>query len=76
MVELDPEADEALRSLMDEYRGRCLWFLRRDYYPQTLEEATRVLGWIRRRGDLAAFRRAGEIEQWLSRGSRGKSVVS
>jgi hypothetical protein len=24
-----------LRALMDEYRSRCLWFLRGDYYPST-----------------------------------------
>jgi hypothetical protein len=25
------ETDAALRELVDEYRDRCLWFLRRDY---------------------------------------------
>jgi len=76
MDELDPEAAGALRALVDEYRSRCLWFLRRDYYPRTPEEARRVLDWIRRRGDLAAFRRAGEIEAWLSRHSSGASAAS
>jgi hypothetical protein len=43
---LDAEAiDQTMRKLIDEYRSRCLWFLRPDYYPQTLEE--RRWGWLR-----------------------------
>jgi hypothetical protein len=33
-----PEDDTTaaeLRRLVDEYRSRCLWFLREDYYPAT-----------------------------------------
>jgi hypothetical protein len=56
---------EALRRLVDEYRSRCLWFLGPDYYPGTTEEALRVLDSIQRHGDLIAFRRAGEIRQWV-----------
>ncbi|HEX9188393.1 MAG TPA: hypothetical protein VGB87_15045 [Vicinamibacteria bacterium] len=67
---------EALRELVDEYRGRCLWFLRRDYYPETPEEAEQVLRYIERYGDLEAFRRAARIRPWLSPSSSDTSAGS
>jgi hypothetical protein len=76
MAGIDQEIEEAVRSLVDEYRERCLWFLRRDYYPRTPEEIARVLESIRRNGDVEAFRRAGRIEQWLSQSSSEKSAES
>ena len=33
----DAKAAE-LRGLVDEYRSRCLWFLREDYYPATRDD--------------------------------------
>lgn len=60
-------AERAVNELVDEYRDRCLWFLRRDYYPETNQERLRVLGYIERYGDVAAFRRAGALRKWLSR---------
>jgi hypothetical protein len=39
-----PRSDQALRALVDEYRDRCLWYLRRDYYPATVEEVGRIVG--------------------------------
>lgn len=73
MVPLAPEAEGAVRQLVDEYRDRCLWFLRRDYYPGTVEEALRVLDAIQRHGDRDGFQRAARVRQWLSPNS---SVVS
>jgi hypothetical protein len=70
------ELESAVTSLVDEYRSRCLWFLKVDYYPSSPEDIRRVLGWIRRYGDVAAFRRASEIEQWLSRFFSETSAVS
>jgi hypothetical protein len=58
-------ADDALRALVDEYRDRCLWFLRRDYYPSTRVEVLRVLDSIQRHGDREGFRRADEVRRWL-----------
>lgn len=63
------EKIEATRQLVDEYRARCLWYLRKDYYPDTPEEMVRVLSAIEKHGDAEAFRRAGEIRQWLLRNS-------
>ena len=69
----DVDWEAPLRSLIDEYRDRCLWFLARDYYPTTPAEALSVLAHIERSGDLKAFRQARQIREWLSRNS---SVIS
>jgi hypothetical protein len=71
-----PEADAALRELVDEFRERCLWFLRHDYYPATIEEAQRVLDAIQRHGNRDGFRRAARIRQWLSLPSSATSAGS
>lgn len=65
MVAATPEQE--LRNLIDEYRSQCLWFLREDYYPTTPSEREQVLRTIARHGDLEAFRRAGNLQTWLSR---------
>ncbi len=72
----EKQAADAVNRLVDEYRVRCLWFLRGDFYPSTLAERLRVLGYIERRGDLEAFRRAAELRQWLSRSSSAPSAGS
>jgi hypothetical protein len=54
-----------VRELVDQYRDRCLWFLRRDYYPSTPEQAERVLRYIELHGDREAFRRAATLRRWL-----------
>jgi len=62
-------------ALVDEYRTTCLWFLREDYYPQTPTDACRILEHIERHGDVAAFRKAAPLRQWLSRNSSAPSAV-
>lgn len=69
-------ADTALRRLVDEYRTRCLWYLREDYYPDTPAEQERVLTLIVRHGDLQAFRRVAELRAWLSHRSSETSAGS
>jgi hypothetical protein len=62
----DPESvAEAVNQLVDEYRARCLWFLREDFYPTTPEQRLRALKYIQRHGDLKGFQRAGELRKWL-----------
>jgi len=76
-MEIDPqEAAQAVNALVDEYRSRCLWFLREDFYPASVEEQLRALGYIERYGDREAFRRAATIRQWLSPNSSGPSAGS
>ena len=76
MMPAVPPGDEALRRLVDEYRGRCLWFLRREYYPETIEEVLRVLDSIQRHGDVGAFKRAGELKRWALASSSATSANS
>lgn len=76
MDSASPATSTALRDLVDEYRHRCLWFLRRDYYPATIAEAERVLDAIQRHGDRDGFRRAARVRQWLSPPSSATSVGS
>ena len=66
---------QPVNQLMDEYRSCCLWFLREDYYPQTLDEACRVLKSIERHGDRAAFQKAATLRQWLLQNSNARSAA-
>ena len=66
---------ESVNTLVDEYRTRCLWFLREDYYPQTLADAARVLDYIERYGDKEAFQKAATLRQWLLQNSNAPSAV-
>ena len=68
-------AEQALRQLVDDYRIRCLWFLKLDYYPVTAAERERVLKAIEQHGDLDAFRRVTELRVWLSPPSNDASAT-
>lgn len=68
------EAIRDVRTLVDEYRGQCFWFLRQDYYPTTLAEAHRALVYIERYGDREAHRKANRLKRWLSQLSSGTSA--
>ncbi len=73
---MDAPFEQAFRTLVDEYRSRCLWFLRADYYPDTGVERTRVLDAIAAHGDVQAFQRVAELRTWLSRISSNASAAS
>jgi hypothetical protein len=60
--------------LVDEYRARCLWYLREDYYPMSHADALRVLDAIQRYGDADAFKKAGAAKQWLLQNSSEASA--
>ncbi len=76
MNTVDGDLRQQVNQLVDEYRDRCLWFLRKDYYPTDLQEVLRTLDYIRRYGDREAFRKAGTLYQSLSRDSERPSAVS
>lgn len=59
------EAIHRARLLVEEYRGRSLWFLREDYSPTTVEETLGVLNLIERYGDRAAYLKVHELKRWL-----------
>jgi hypothetical protein len=68
--------ESELRRLVDDYRASCLWFLRSDLYPETPEQALRVLRQIERHADREGFVRAARIRQSLSPPSSGPSADS
>ena len=70
------QVEAAVNRLVDEYRSRCLWFLRPDYYPEDRAQRLRVLGQIQKYGDRAAFLKAGELKRCLSRASNAASAGS
>jgi len=76
MNPIDEDLRRQINQLVDTYRDRCLWFLRADYYPTDRQEVLRTLDYIRRYGDREAFRKAGELYQWLSPDSSRPSAVS
>ena len=59
----DPALDAEVRSFVDDYRERCLWFVRSDYYPSTPDEILRNPWCVEDRiqrgatGDIAFARR-------------------
>jgi hypothetical protein len=67
---------DAVDALIDDYRARCLWFLRLDYYPTTREARMRVLDYVQRYGDREAYIRAATVRQWLSQTSNADSSAS
>jgi len=74
MAETRTSIARAVDELVDDYRERCLWFLRRDYYPVTPAEQLQVLRYIERHGDSTAYRKAAALKQWLSRNSSDRSA--
>ena len=70
-----PALDEVeCRRFVDEYRSRCLWFLREDFYPATPAERENVLQQIEQHGDREAFRRVAQFRTWLSHDSSETSA--
>jgi len=80
MTEREDQTTESIRveldRLVDEYRSRCLWFLKQDHYPRTAAAIANVLRQIEIHGDLSAFQRAADIRRWLSRDSSESSAAS
>jgi hypothetical protein len=75
MNEQEKAVMQSVNALADEYRTRCLWFLREDFYPQTPNDALRVLDYIERHGDVAAFQKAAPLKQWLLQNSSAPSAA-
>jgi hypothetical protein len=71
----EKRAMESVNALVDEYRTRCLWFLREDYYPATPTDALRILQYIERYGDVPAFQKAATLRQWLLQNSSVPSAA-
>lgn len=76
MSEPIAEILQQVNALVDAYRDRCLWYLRKDYYPAGPDDAVRTLKSIQRHGDLEAFRKAGALLECLSPHTNNSSAVS
>ncbi len=63
--------DAEVRRLVEEYRDRCLWFMKPDFFPASPAEQSMVLDSIVRHGDRTAYQRVMEIRRWLSPSSNG-----
>ncbi len=63
------------RSLAEDYRATCLWSMGDALHPRSERQLEQVLEAIERNGDLAGYRRVGEIRKWLSQNSRRKSCA-
>ncbi len=55
------------RSLVEDYRGMCLWSLPEDFMPDNERKMVSFVECLEHYGDLNAYRKAGEIRKWLSR---------
>ena len=53
------------RSLIEDYRGMCFWNLPEDFMPTNRQQVILALENLEHYGDMAAYRRAGEIRRWL-----------
>ena len=75
---MSPEecTDGDIDRLVDEYRDQCLWFLHPDFYPTTVEERLRVLGYIERYGDRRGYQRAAQARRWLLQNSKKTFAAS
>ncbi len=63
---------DELESLVNQYRSRCLWFIREDFVPRDREQAIRTLEYIERYGDRDGFLQARRLKTWLSQHTSAK----
>jgi hypothetical protein len=76
MVDDDSSTESELRAFIESQRSRCLWYMREDYVPSTVEERLQVLDAIQRHGDRDAFVAADRFKRWLSARSSSGSAGS
>ncbi len=67
-------AMQEVRNLVDEYRAESLWYFRKDYYPESIGDAVRILKAIENHSDLTGFKRAAALRRWLSQHSSATSA--
>ena len=57
---------DEVRSVVDDYRGMCFWSMAEDFTPRDARQLLLVAENLERYGDMAAYRHAGRIREWLS----------
>jgi len=60
----------AVQSLIDRYRGSCMWHMPKDFTPRSDLQTKLVLEAIARNGDREAFIEARKLLVWLSQNSK------
>ncbi len=70
---MNHDQQSELVALLEANRARCLWFMREGYVPATPEEWLHTLDLIVQHGDMAVFKKVGEIKKWLSPLSKATS---
>lgn len=68
------ELHQAIDALVREQAARSLWFMRPGWLPETDDERMRALRGIQMHGDIHAFRRASELNAWLSQSCSAESA--
>ena len=61
----DIAKSKEFRSVVEDYRGMCLWFAGDVLHPKNRVQMEQVLSSIEANGDMAAYKRVGKIRQWL-----------
>ena len=53
------------QSVVEDYRGMCLWFAGDVLHPKNRVQMEQVLSAIEANGDMDAYKRVGRIRRWL-----------
>ena len=61
----EEKAGPELASAVDRYRSMCFWNLQEDFRPVTRAQKALALERLEKYGDLAAYRLAGRVREWL-----------
>ena len=54
-----------LKSVIEDYLSMCFWNFTEDFMPKNRRQVFLALDPLERYGNMDAYRRAGEIRQWL-----------
>ena len=65
MTEEEIVNSKELKSVVEDYRSMCFWNFAEDFMPKDRRQVFLALDTLERYGNMDAYRRAGEIRQWL-----------
>ena len=73
---LTDEQKSKLKLLIDQCRDSCLWYMRKDYYPENLESSIRVLNNIESYASRDIYIEARKLKLWLLQNTKKQSADS
>ena len=65
MTEEEIVSSKELKSAVEDYRSMCFWNFPEDFMTKNRRQVFLALDNLERYGNMDAYRRAGEIRQWL-----------